>query len=331
MNEMARLTQSTPFLVGTSIALAACLAGWIVVARRLAGSRPLVPYQGRRPVPWGGLEVLLIVVAYVVFMLVASLAGELFWGLDLTPAPPRPTVIVRSEHAPPAIVRSEHAEHAPGDQLDAAHPLIVLLHGRHSLAGLLVCVLSAVVVAPVVEEFLFRLLLQGWLERLEGRLRRAARLPARLVGTAPVVASSLLFASMHYRRPAPLPDADSLLKFFVLNAAAQLAVLLFGVALLRLRCGATSKDLGIQPDRLHADLRLGLAAFALVTVPVYLLQALLTVSLGPEVVPDPAPLFFLALALGFLYFRTHRLPPAIVLHAAFNAVGIALAWTMLGG
>ncbi len=38
----------------------------------------------------------------------------------------------------------------------------------------------------------------------------------------------------------------------------------------------------------------------------------------------PIPLFFLALALGYLYQRTHRIVPCIVLHMLFNALAMAL-------
>ena len=45
---------------------------------------------------------------------------------------------------------------------------------------------------------------------------------------------------------------------------------------------------------------------------------------GIDYAPDPIPLFFLALVLGTLYHRTHRIAPSLVLHIAFNATAIAL-------
>ena len=39
---------------------------------------------------------------------------------------------------------------------------------------------------------------------------------------------------------------------------------------------------------------------------------------------DPIPLFFLALVLGVLYHRTHRIAPSLVLHMAFNATSVVL-------
>jgi membrane protease YdiL (CAAX protease family) len=34
--------------------------------------------------------------------------------------------------------------------------------------------------------------------------------------------------------------------------------------------------------------------------------------------PDPVPLFVLALGLGYLYQRTHRLLPCVVVHLLLN-------------
>ncbi|HRX79050.1 MAG TPA: CPBP family intramembrane metalloprotease [Pirellulaceae bacterium] len=45
--------------------------------------------------------------------------------------------------------------------------------------------------------------------------------------------------------------------------------------------------------------------------------------------PDPIPLFFLALALGFVYQRTHRLLPCIIVHACLNGTTMLLLWLSL--
>jgi len=93
------------------------------------------------------------------------------------------------------------------------------------------------------------------------------------------------------------------------------------VCFLRMR-GVTWADLGVVPRKLLADVKLGLLASA-ATIPPVLLLFLLCQSVFPKsVTPDPVPLFFLALALGVLCYRTRRIAPAIVLHAAFNTVGV---------
>jgi membrane protease YdiL (CAAX protease family) len=44
---------------------------------------------------------------------------------------------------------------------------------------------------------------------------------------------------------------------------------------------------------------------------------------------DPFPLFVLALFLGFVYQRTHRIVPCIVAHALFNLISMLALWQML--
>ena len=40
--------------------------------------------------------------------------------------------------------------------------------------------------------------------------------------------------------------------------------------------------------------------------------------------PDPIPLFFLAVVLGYLYAKTHRLLPSIVVHMALNGLSMLM-------
>jgi membrane protease YdiL (CAAX protease family) len=53
-----------------------------------------------------------------------------------------------------------------------------------------------------------------------------------------------------------------------------------------------------------------------------LVFALMHVSHGPDVVP----LFFFALALGYLYQQTHRVWPSLVVHICLNACTLAMLW-----
>ena len=55
-------------------------------------------------------------------------------------------------------------------RFESKHPLIELIRQNPQPQLIAVCIASAVLVAPVIEEYLFRGLLQGWLERLaDGR------------------------------------------------------------------------------------------------------------------------------------------------------------------
>src|SRR3954453_5929230 len=45
--------------------------------------------------------------------------------------------------------------------------------------------------------------------------------------------------------------------------------------------------------------------------------------------PEPVPLFLLGLVLGYLYQRTHRILPGIVTHALFNLFTMIILWRMV--
>jgi hypothetical protein len=45
--------------------------------------------------------------------------------------------------------------------------------------------------------------------------------------------------------------------------------------------------------------------------------------------PDPIPLFFLAVGLGYLYQRTHRVLPCIVVHFLVNATTMMRLWQLV--
>jgi membrane protease YdiL (CAAX protease family) len=47
--------------------------------------------------------------------------------------------------------------------------------------------------------------------------------------------------------------------------------------------------------------------------------------------PEPVPIFLLGLVLGYVYQRTHRLIPSIVTHALFNLFTMFILWRMLYG
>jgi membrane protease YdiL (CAAX protease family) len=61
---------------------------------------------------------------------------------------------------------------------------------------------SAGLVAPLAEEFLFRVLLQGWLESLGRQAEPESRSRGRWM---PVVISAAVFALMHLPRPDVVP------------------------------------------------------------------------------------------------------------------------------
>jgi hypothetical protein len=151
-----------------------------------------------------------------------------------------------------------------------------------------------------------------------------------------------ILALFHARSGGDTAPPEQIIRFLMASAAARSGLLVLGIAWLKLRpdqsatigsAPASWRDLGIVPEHLGRDVRLGLAGLAAVIVPVLGLQAALNHLLADtQIAPDPVPLFFLALALGYLYRQTHRIVPAVVLHAGLNATTLAAAWlTTLAG
>lgn len=136
----------------------------------------------------------------------------------------------------------------------SSHPIIEGLLRDASPGKLAACMVSAVIVAPVFEEYVFRVLFQGWLERLRV-------MPEQFVS--------------------------------------RKAILMAGVV-----DGEVSETRGILwPSIVSA------AIFALMHY-----------SHGP----DPIPLFFLALGLGYIYQQTHRILPCIIVHFLLNLTSMLI-------
>ena len=284
--------------------LAACAAVWMLIIGRKSQGRPVIAYQPRRQVPWTGLDVLIVFLFALVLIpsFAATACVEVF---DLRSASPPPT--------------------AESGSTDVMHPLGRLLLEGDSLWIVVLAVFAAVVVAPIVEEFLFRVVLQGWLEALETRWRRRVRHLRFLArGSIAVTFASLLFAATHFRRAAPPVPVEELAILIAGFAAARLVALVGAVWFLWWR-GATSADLGFAPRKLLRDVALGLLALLAVAPPVILLQWLCMEVVPKGVAADPIPLFFLALALGVLCYRTRSIGPAVVLHMSFNALPVLTA------
>lgn len=282
------------------------LASVVVVARaaeRLRRGEVVVPWSWRRPAPWGATEVVLLLAFYFFFPgVLLSLATDVFGVSVGAPAASRPLG-------------------APAREL---HPIGRLLAETTNPWLLLLAALTAVVVAPVVEEFLFRVVVQGWLESLDWRLWRRHRFgPPR--GVLPIVLSSLFFAMLHVRRVGVEMPLERIALQLAVQAVAGVSLVVFGPLVLRYLAGAEAADLGWAPRRFGEDVRLGLWGWLGATAPVYLAFALAKTVVPADWAADPVPLLPLAIVLGTIYYRTHRIVGPIVLHAAFNLTGLILA------
>jgi membrane protease YdiL (CAAX protease family) len=210
------------------------------------------------------------------------------------------------------------------------NPLLVALVRRHQPGTLLLCCFAAIVAAPLAEEFFFRLLLQGWLESVEGRWRKQFRPLRRLwPGLLPVLLVSALFGAAHFRLAKEPGNVDALLAQYVLIGVAEVLTVAFAVGYIRFRTGATAADLGFIREKLPRDLALGLAAVVLCVPLLFSVQWVAASILPKKDAADPVTLFFFAAVMGIIYFRTHRIVPSIVMHVAFNALNLAAAWYLL--
>ncbi len=290
------------------LAVSACVVAWWWAAVQWWHRRPLLPYQPRRRVPWHAIDLVLIVVCYVALQSGVIVLADASLGPNASRAP----ATYDASGSP--------AEHVVAQLIAEGNPWVLLL-----------CLVSAGLVAPITEEFLFRVLIQGWLEALQHRGRRQMPTLRWLVpgGCGPIVLTSLLFARLHFRVDTPPLNLRFLVFVLAGDAVARLLTSAFAVAWLRWRVGATAADLGWTSGTGLHDVKLGVVTFMAVAAPVYAVQMVSRCLLPAYIAPDPLPLFFFALALGALYYRTHRILPSIVLHAALNGTSLMLAW--LGG
>lgn len=175
-------------------------------------------------------------------------------------------------------------------QPDQMHPLIEQLQNNGSTEMLLVGIVSAVLAAPLFEEFTFRMLLQGWLERLEDE-----RLDFQATEREPTVPVEIVKSDTDFERFAAEPK-------IVEELPAEQEV--------------TRPErgwLGVLPHGwmpiIVSGVIFGLAHF------------------GHGVAP--VPLVFLGIVLGYLYQRTHRIVPCIAAHMLFNSYSMILLWLSL--
>jgi membrane protease YdiL (CAAX protease family) len=347
-----------PFVLALSamLVLAIAFGGavcWVLAALKVAGGQPLIDWSKRRPVPWAALDQFGITVLYVVsiFVVQRSLqaAGMLPDTDDLTKLSLQesavlvaanmaaslgllvvalPLVVLRSGATlrDLGIVARELARDvklgfigflmlAPPVYViqgllvyfwqPSKHPLMEMFKASPDPGFYALLFVAAAVVAPIFEEIIFRVILQGFLEKffsgrhsllellLGIRPSPIANSAAGLAGTDEAV--TVLHAGE------PLAQANPYAASPVIVGETSTAAPLI--------------DPAIQPE-LHgasAWLPIGMTA---------IIFALLHFSHGP----DWVALTLLATGMGYLYQRTHRLVPSLVVHALLNSLSMWGLW-----
>jgi membrane protease YdiL (CAAX protease family) len=341
-----------PLQIASGALFVASLAVWAIVIRRSRSGKEIVPYEPRRPVPWQGVDLAVVLIA---FMLAAGLVSHAILQSEESKADPSNA---------PAATQSKDPANAPADKghthvettdliagqiamlltagiavgwvmyrvratpkdlgfgvsrfgsdlrLGAAaflaaylpvlgsqdlltefipyeHPLIESLTKRPDLMTLTLTGISAVLVAPLFEELLFRVLIQGCLEAVEAKRRWL--LTVRRSPGVPVVPPNS-------EADSPTPTGDS-------NPY-------------RSPSGAP-RPIATEGELVTVS---GPAMWPIVVTST--LFALMHLGQGPA----PIPLFLFSLLLGYVYQRTHRIWPSLIAHFLLNGMTMAALWYKL--
>lgn len=189
--------------------------------------------------------------------------------------------------------------------IPAGHPLLDQMADTPDPTVFLAAMLAAVTAAPVLEELVFRLLLQGGLERYEDeRIGWTHSLPSPK--------GARLLVELREQEAAPDTPSDD---------APPLAP------------GSELYEDPMEPEELPAiepgaaGLLPGLAHGWAPILASSFVFALAHLGSGPS----PVPLLVFAMFLGYAYQRTHRIVPAIVAHVVFNLISVTVLMLMLTG
>ncbi len=186
---------------------------WAVVARRIWHRQSVVRYEPRRPVPWGANDLVLVILLVVLMGSVTLLAMARLRAGQSDDVESEAGYYVSSliQLAGVALGVFVLKVQAGADRRDCGfdttrlisdlglgaaaylvsvvpvygiqefltrfvtytHQVLKSLHAHPDTRMFIATAIAALVAAPLFEEFLFRVLLQGWFESLESRRRRS--------------------------------------------------------------------------------------------------------------------------------------------------------------
>ncbi|MEQ8787419.1 MAG: type II CAAX endopeptidase family protein [Pirellulaceae bacterium] len=336
-------------------------AAWLRAIRRLFDGQPILPYEPRRHVPWGLFDLVLVVVMYVAAMMAVATVGKaigLRLGSEINQQTARDMlamqiaiqflgglpvlalialrtraawrdlgvdwnkvwrdlrlgVLAFTMLAPPVYaIQAALTQFYPYE-----HTLIDIIEQDPGLLWL--SFVSAAVAVPLTEELQFRLLLQGWLEKaavwrgdptvllIGGRDAATDKgpPPESVAEAADHDVDAGMIPDEHPEQESPSEDAcDDAHPYQPPLAAAD-----------------SPNEAAETPPPLRED-------FTAESPPWFdrwpiVVSAALFAGMHLGQGPAPAPLFVLALGMGYLYERTHRILPAITVHSLLNATTIVI-------
>ena len=266
---------------------------------------PLEIETTKKFVPWKGWEVLLFffvwfMMVWFMMQIVCAIAGGVVGYIATSSQPQAPSAAMEQTHH--------------------GHPIAQLIEqSKNSPAALLVVFLTGVVVAPLIEEFLFRLLLQGW---LEAKLLRY-RVP--FASGIAIITVSFFFALIHAGNSTAM-DGQMLLGMFTAINIGSLAFFTLGILYL-----IGIRDVQITRYFFGTERRLRPQFFVNAGYCILALLVIVSISAGldtlyPHSNMDPIPIFFFSVLLGIIYSRTQNLSYCILFHACLNGISLVLTW-----
>jgi membrane protease YdiL (CAAX protease family) len=228
---------------------------------------------------------------------------------------------------PPSVAETSviaEKQEATAEKTPAKHPLTQLIQqSRTNPSILLLAFLSGVIAGPLAEEFLFRLVLQRYLEKF---CLLSLRIPSRSAGIISIIFTSLLFAFLH-GLPRKTMLTDVLLATMSGLTIGSILFVVMGTVYLVFFRQADVKDLGWDNNYfgkyLFADIKTAIK-YAVFVIPAVMLIHIASRLLLPNEITDPVPIFFFSLVLGFLFYKTRRILPSILLHLFFNGFNFAV-------
>ena len=262
-------------------------------------------------VPWRGVDVLLFLALFFATLLFCGFVGGVAASIASRHQPQEQTVAVEEQ------TEGKHHGHLV---------LQLVKQSKESVIVLVFVFLSVVVVASLVEELVFRLFLQGW---LEAKLSQFDIPHAAASGIA-IVAVSLFFAALHGGNQ---EGVDVNVSFFTVATSAIVGPLVFALGiyyLMEMRNMKLTHCL-FGTKRFSRRHLLMIAGCSLLALPLVYGIAYTVDGWYPDTNTDPIPLFFFSLVLGVLYSVTRNLSYCILLHACLNATTLTIAWFSTAG
>ena len=351
------------FIIGLMMA---SLYLWTAAVRRFWAGIPLLETERRRVVPWGFLEIVLVSVTTMglsaLFALLFLREVDLLQGIDgLSGSQLAKSLLVlsvgnlvsagcatcflifwskagRSDFGVVVVKISDDIklgvmafamlsvpvyglQGVLSQFVEPHHPIMELLEGDVQASSYWIAFCAAVMIAPVAEELFFRVILQGWIENVSYMVRDFRDIQS--VGSEGI---SFLFwgrASKPWHLDSQRNGDDSPTSHCREDETRYEEQ----IRQEDLPSTGNEKDASAATSpRIFTERPSLLVHQRALTWPIVMSSAIFAVlHVGQG--PAPIPLFFLALGLGYIYQRTHRVLPCIVVHLLINGttlVGLGL-------